>query len=104
MDSQDLMNMGVDDELSVLDIFDPIRRPNRPQTLRTESNQSRATTLSPISPDNDIKLSPAASVSPSSFPYPIKLRLKLTAPSEMKVFSQLVQQIRNEYQSNQVRK
>ena len=96
------MNMGADDELSVLDIFDPMKRLNRPQTLPTISNQASTNTLSPVTPNNDIKLSPAASASSPSFPHPIKLRLKLTAHSEMKVFSQLVQQIRNEYQSNQV--
>ena len=48
---------------------------------------------------------PEAPIAPpvqSSYPYPIKLWLKLSAYPEMKPFSQLVEKIRHEHQSNQV--
>ncbi len=91
IDNEDLINMGIDNALSVLDIFDPLNQPARSQVLP-----------SVITPNIDTS-PPVPSIPSPSYPYPIKLRLKLTACSEMKPFSQLVQQIRNERQSNQVK-
>ena len=85
VDNLDLMDMRVDNELSVLDIFDPLKQSVQP----------------PVSPP---VVSPIVQTLPSSpsFPYPIKLRLTLTACAEMKPFSELVQQIRNDRQFKQV--
>ncbi|CAF0926564.1 unnamed protein product [Adineta steineri] len=84
IDSTDLIDMRSIDELSILDTFDPLMQPIQ----------------SPVSPPI---VSPDIPIpSPTTlFPYPIKLRLKLTACSEMKPFSQLVERIRNECQSKQ---
>ncbi|CAF4453168.1 unnamed protein product, partial [Adineta steineri] len=86
IDSTDLIDMRSIDELSILDTFDPLMQPIQ----------------SPVSPpivSLDIPIPSPTSL----FPYPIKLRLKLTACSEMKPFSQLVERIRNECQSKQVK-
>ncbi len=85
IDNQDLMDINVDDELSILDIFDPLRQCDYP----FQSEEILADTSSSTS-------------TPSSL-YPIKLRLKLSTCSEMKSFYQLVQNIRNEYLSKEVK-
>jgi hypothetical protein len=79
------MDINVDDELSILDIFDPLRQCDYP----FQSEEILADTSSSTS-------------TPSSL-YPIKLRLKLSTCSEMKSFYQLVQNIRNEYLSKEVK-
>ncbi len=81
------MDTSADDDLSILDIFDPLRPSKCPLILPPESDEIIADT--PPSP---------------SFPYSIKFRLKLSTCSEMKPFCQLVQQIRNEHQSKEVNK
>ena len=91
LDNQDLMNTNADDELSILDLFDPYR-----QSRYSSEPEGISPDLSLIDP-----LFPSSS-SPS-FTYPIKLRLKLSTCSEMKPFSQLVQRIRNEYQTKEVK-
>lgn len=72
-----------DDETSILNIFDPLR----PSTELVDN-------LPEISLDQ-ICLPPL-------FPHPIKIRLKLSTCSEMKPFYQLVQQIHDEYRTNEV--
>jgi len=89
------MDTSVDDELSILDIFDPFRQCMCPPILPSELDETIADTL-PV----DIPSSPVSSL---LFPYPIKLQLKLSACSEIKPFCQLVQQIQNEHQSKAVK-
>lgn len=79
--NEDLIDTNVDDELSILDIFDPFRQSKYEPELDT-------TILDTSSP---------------SFPYPIQIRLKRSTCSEMKPFCQLVQQIRDEHQSKEVK-
>jgi len=79
------MDTNVDDELSILDIFDPLRQCSYPFELEE------------IPADT-----PLSNSSPSTL-YPIKLRLKLSTCPEMKPFYQLVQSIRNEYLSKEVK-
>ena len=74
-----------DDELSILNIFDPLR----PSISSPESEE--------ILPDE-----PLDQTSLPLFPHPIKIRLKLFTCSEMKPFYQLVQHIRDEYQTKEV--
>jgi hypothetical protein len=87
MNSVDLITMDVD--LSVIDIFDPLRQTNQQQSTKIElpANTSSLVTPSKVS---------------LLFPYPIKLNINLAAYHEMKPFSQLVQQIRHEQQLQQV--
>ena len=75
--NQDLLGRSLDEQTYLLRIFDPI----------TQSNSQIKTT-------DEIK---------SNLFWPIKLRLKLSICSEMKPFDELVQQIRNDYQSKAVR-
>jgi hypothetical protein len=86
IEHQDLIDTSFDDELSILDLFDPLKQ----------------STSLPISPPESVESIIDTPSSPS-LPYPIKFQLKLSACSEMKPFYQLVQQIRNEYQSKEVK-
>jgi hypothetical protein len=100
-DDDDLMIM--DDELSVVDIFDPLRPCDPRKTLPApvvEQPVSFFTPSFPVEPDQPPK--PVTPTPPALFPYPIKLRLKQRAYPEMKHFSQFVQQILDEQQSKQV--
>jgi len=75
------MDTNANDDLSILDIFDPLRPSKYPSILPPESD---IPTL-------------------LSFPYLIKFRLKLSTCSEMKPFCQLVEQIQNEHQLKDVK-
>lgn len=112
-----LIDMGVDSvpELpdgNVVDLFDPLtQQSDRPFSWPTklEATEPKTTTPPFVTPTNEtpplqtkITLTQTPSTSPTTYPYPIKLRLKLTAFPEIKPFCQLVQQIRNEHQTNQV--
>jgi hypothetical protein len=79
------MDTNANDDLSILDIFDPLRPSKYPSILPPESDVIIA----------DIPTS-------LSFPYLIKFRLKLSTCSEMKPFCQLVEQIQNEHQLKDV--
>jgi hypothetical protein len=110
-DSPNLIDMGNDlptPELlsrNVFELFDPLKQPNRPHSWPTKLNQAGTDTHTPpfVTPSTETP-SPLSvtSLSSPSYPYPIKLRLKLTAFPEIKPFCQLVQQIRNENQTKQV--
>jgi hypothetical protein len=85
IDDHDLMDTNVNDELTVLDLFDPLRQCDYPFQSEEILLDTRSSTSSPSSL------------------YPIKLRLKLSTCPEMKPFYQLVQNIRNEYLSKEVK-
>ncbi|UJR21159.1 hypothetical protein I4U23_024258 [Adineta vaga] len=80
--SDNLIDVSNPNDLSFFDIFDPLK-----QTASVTSNIAQVST--------------SALLPSSSYPYPIKLRLKLTSCIEMKPFNQLVEQIRNECQTKQ---
>ena len=86
IDDQDLMDTNFDDELSVLDLFDPFRQCYH----RYDSEETP--------PDRP------SSTSPTSSLHFIKLRLKLSTSPEMKPFYQLVQNIRLDHLSKEVKK
>ena len=92
---------------NVFELFDPLKQSNRPHSWPSQLNQAGTTTNTPpfVTPNNESPpIVPAISpISPSSYPYPIELRLKLTTFPEIKPFSHLVQQIRNENQNKPVR-
>ena len=112
--------MGIDPPSSellsgnVFELFDPLKQSNRPHSWPSQLNQAGTTTNTPpfVTPNNESPpiiptvtppiVQPGTPVSSSSYPYPIKLRLKLTTFPEIKPFSHLVQQIRNENQTKQV--
>jgi hypothetical protein len=104
--------MGIDPppfELSsgnVFELFDPLKQSNRPHSWPSQLNQAGTTTNTPpfVTPNNESPpiLPTVPAISSSSYPYPIKLRLKLTTFPEINPFSHLVQQIRNENQTKQV--
>ena len=112
-----LIDMGADAVLelpdgNVVDLFDPLtQQSDRPISWPTKLDQTEPKTTTPpfLTPSNEtppiqakISLTQTPTISPTTYPYPIKLRLKLTAFPEIKPFCQLVQQIRNEHQTNQV--
>jgi hypothetical protein len=80
------MDTNFDDELSILDIFDPLKQPEYPLISPSESDETII----------DISAS-------SSFSHMIKLRLKLSTCSELKPFCQLVQRIQDEDQLKEVK-
>ncbi|CAF4398402.1 unnamed protein product [Rotaria sp. Silwood2] len=105
---------------NVFELFDPLKESNRPHSWPSKLNQAGTNTTTPpfVTPSSETPttsstittISPTvASVSPTitstsslSYPYPIKLRLKLTKFPEIKPFSHLVQRIRNENQAKQI--
>ena len=104
--------MGIDTSPSellsanVFELFDPLKQPNRPHSWPSKLNQAGTNTSTPpfVTPTDEISPISTAlpSISPPVYPYPIKLRLKLTTFPDLKPFSLLVQRIRNEYQAQQV--
>lgn len=116
-EDKNLMEIGPEPPPSALlsanlfELFDPLKQPNRPHSWPSKLNEAGTTTNSPpfVTPSNETPSPTAAPValpttpvSSLSYPYPIKLRLKLTIFPEIKPFSLLVQRIRNEYQTQQV--
>lgn len=116
-----LIDMGVDPpstrlpEGNVFELFDPLQQQqtSRPYSWPSTLNPAEPKTATPpfVTPNGDTppilpKVSPvpSPSIPSSAYPYPIKLRLKLTTFPEIKPFSQLVQQIQNEKQTKQVPK
>jgi len=109
IEDPNLIDMGIDPSSSellsgnVFELFDPLKQPNRPHSWPSKLNQAGTSPSTPpfVTPNNEISAG-VPSISSPSYPYPIKLRLKLTTFPEIKPFSLLVQQIRNEYQTKQV--
>lgn len=113
IEDPNLIDMGADPPSSselfsgnVFELFDPLKQSNRPHSWPSQLNEAGTTVNTPpfVTPTTEISPSSAGVVLISSptYPYPIKLRLKLTTFPEIKPFSHLVQQIRNEHQSKQV--
>jgi hypothetical protein len=94
------MDISTDDELSILDIFDPFKQPKQQSTIPPESDEVIVQTP-PVTASSSPSPPP---VSSPSYPHPIKIRLKLTPCSEMKTLSQVVQQIRTEHQLKPVKR
>lgn len=94
--------MVMDDELTAVDIFDPLGPRDQRKTLPALPEQPMS--FSPPSIYTEIYRTPkpVTPVPPSLFPYPVKLRLKQRPYPEMKQFSQFLQQIVDEQQSKQV--
>ena len=92
----------MDDELSAVDIFDPLRPSDSRKSLLAPREQP--TSFSPPSIHIEIypPPKPVTPIPPSLFPYPVKLRLKQRPYPEMKQFSQFLQQIVDTKQSKQV--
>ncbi|CAF0889442.1 unnamed protein product [Adineta steineri] len=115
IEGPNLIDMGIDPpstELlssgNVFELFDPLKQSNRPHSWPTKLNEAginTPTTTTPpfVTPTGEP--SPVSEKKPSisslSYPYPVKLRLKLTTFPEIKSFSHLAQQIRNENQIKQ---
>jgi hypothetical protein len=107
-----LIDMGAEPSSSellsgnIFELFDPLKQSDRPHSWPSKLNQAGTTTNTPPFVTPTTEISPISTVVPSIssplYPYPIKLRLKLTTFPEIKPFSLLVQQIRNEYQTKQV--
>lgn len=112
-----LIDMGVDSTAklpdgTVFELFDPLtQQSHRPSSWPTKFDQTETKTPTPpfVTPSAETppiqtktSLTRTVSTVSNDYPYPIKLRLKLTAFPEIKPFCQLVQQIRNEQQTKQV--
>ena len=112
-----LIDMGVDTasklpDGTVFELFDPLtQQSQRPSSWPTKFDQTETRTPTPpfVTPSSEtppiqpkVSLTPTFSTVSTEHPYPIKLRLKLTAFPEIKPFCQLVQQIRNEHQTEKV--
>lgn len=113
-DPPNLIDMGTEPVSSesllgtVYELFDPLKESSRPHSWPSNLNEAGiapgASTPPFVTPTQETPPASAASTSMPllSYPYPIRLRLKLTVFPEIKPFSQLVQRIRNENQSKQV--
>lgn len=97
---------------SVFELFDPLRQSNRPHSWPAKLDQAGTTSNnnSPpfVTPNNETppalpSVTTVTSSASSLYPYPIQLRLKLTTFPEIKPFSQLVQRIRDETLSKEVK-
>ena len=99
-DDHDLILM--DEELSVIDIFDPFVPHGRRKSLFVPSEQKTLNSPSSAPVETDRPPTPETPVLSSHFPYPIRLRLKQRAYPEMKQFSHFVQLILAEQRSEQV--
>ncbi|CAF4558099.1 unnamed protein product, partial [Rotaria sp. Silwood1] len=99
--NENLIDFSVEIELSTLDPFDPFKQSNQSPVLPSKLDNVIPNTPDVVIQNTNTPVSPVASTVSSSLPYPIKLRLKLAACSELKPISQFVQQIRNERQSQQ---
>ena len=97
------MDWSADVELSVLNLFDPLKQPDLERNLSFDSNEILSNTYHSTTSNAN---KPSSLITSATSPLtltPIKLRLKLTTCSEFKLFNQFVEQIRNHGQSEQVK-
>ena len=92
----------MDDELSAVDIFDPLKPRDSRKTVPVPPEQTISFSPPSIYIDIYQPPKPVTPIPPSLFPYPVKLRLKQRPYPEMKEFGQFLQQIVDEQQSKQV--
>ena len=95
---QDLIDWSVDAELSILNLFDPLKQSNRERNLSSNFNENLSKTPDSTTLNGNKPFSSIASVTS-----PIKLRLKLTPCSEFKLFNQFVEQIRQSEEVNSLK-
>ncbi|CAF4197511.1 unnamed protein product, partial [Rotaria sp. Silwood2] len=99
--NQNLIDFSVDDEVSAVDAFDPFRQPKQSPVLPSKLDEVIPNVPDVVVSNTNTVVTPAASTACFLLPYPIKLRLKLAACSELKPISRFVEQIRKEHQSQQ---
>ncbi|CAM4759904.1 unnamed protein product [Rotaria magnacalcarata] len=98
---QDLIDWTPAEEMSMLDIFDPLKS-TKQSTLRScESDEIISNTSSVAISNIDTLVAPVTPVISIAQPYPIKLKLKLATCLELKPLSRIVQQLLNEPQAQQ---
>ena len=97
---QDLIDWTIVEEISMLDIFDPLKQPT---LLPSESDEIISKTPSVATSNIDTPVAPVTFVISIPRPYSIKLKLKLATCLELKPLSRIIQQLLNEPQVQQVK-
>ncbi|CAF3791534.1 unnamed protein product [Rotaria socialis] len=98
---QDLIDWTIEEKISMLDIFDPLKQTKQSTLLPCESDEIISKTSSVATSNIDTLVAPVASAISIAQPYPIKLKLKLATCLELKPFSRIVQQLLSQPQAQQ---